>query len=377
MTELAIRKQFPGLDIVRFLAALSVVAFHLTFRISEPTGTALLAGAVGVPFPELAQATWAGWVGVEIFFVLSGIVIAFTAEQSSPFAFLRSRFLRLYPAAWISTALAAAALLAVGVDTSDLPTRVWRSLILFPVEPWIDGAFWTLPIEVSFYGLVFALLLIGRVKWLERLGYALIAASAIFWSMKFAHRMDESIANIPQSTWTRITLLEHGGYFGLGIILWRSAAGGITGPRIAFALVAIVVGFAEIVGVQGGVFFAPVGVWLVALAAMAASLFVPALQFRSLLARRLGLITYPLYLTHQTFGYLTIGTLIRMGANRFLALATAVTICFCVAIAIALIAEPRVKAFLASLFARLHRPLPVNVADLDHVPAVSRMDVTR
>jgi peptidoglycan/LPS O-acetylase OafA/YrhL len=51
-------RQLLGLDLIRFSAAFMVLAFHLC------AGTAL------------GPLTRWGWVGVEIFFVLSGFVIA-------------------------------------------------------------------------------------------------------------------------------------------------------------------------------------------------------------------------------------------------------------------------------------------------------------
>src|SRR6201987_2791882 len=57
--------------------------------------------AADVLFPAAAPFTWFGWVGVEIFFVISGFVIANSASKSSPTEFLLGRALRLYPAVWV------------------------------------------------------------------------------------------------------------------------------------------------------------------------------------------------------------------------------------------------------------------------------------
>ena len=65
-----------GVDLVRILAALVVTIVHYF-----PTG-----------LPS-------GWVGVQIFFVLSGYVIAASAQSGSAGDFVRSRFLRLFPGA--------------------------------------------------------------------------------------------------------------------------------------------------------------------------------------------------------------------------------------------------------------------------------------
>src|SRR5712675_1260110 len=57
--------------------------------------------AADVQFPNAAPYTWFGWVGVEIFFVISGFVIANSASKSSATEFLVGRALRLYPAVWV------------------------------------------------------------------------------------------------------------------------------------------------------------------------------------------------------------------------------------------------------------------------------------
>jgi len=71
------KRFYPGLDLVRFAAALIVTLFHLAYfgwhkTSSAPADFALKLSGVGSIFSS-------GWVGVPIFFVLSGFVIAFSA----------------------------------------------------------------------------------------------------------------------------------------------------------------------------------------------------------------------------------------------------------------------------------------------------------
>src|SRR6185312_3999042 len=77
------RRQLVGLDLIRFSAAFMVMAFHLTGKT-----------------PLAATAAW-GWVGVEVFFVLSGFVIAYTAADATSGRFLRNRIVRLMPSVWL------------------------------------------------------------------------------------------------------------------------------------------------------------------------------------------------------------------------------------------------------------------------------------
>lgn len=70
-------RSFPGLDVVRFAAALMVAIYHFGYWI---------------PATGKVEALSFGWVGVEIFFVISGFVIAFSAERKSAAAYAKSRF---------------------------------------------------------------------------------------------------------------------------------------------------------------------------------------------------------------------------------------------------------------------------------------------
>src|SRR4051812_23206228 len=71
-----------GLDLIRFFAASLVLMFHLAF-FSWGSSAGLNYRLAGAPTsPELVFMN-AGWVGVEVFFVLSGFVIAQSAKGSS------------------------------------------------------------------------------------------------------------------------------------------------------------------------------------------------------------------------------------------------------------------------------------------------------
>ncbi|MEO8322014.1 MAG: acyltransferase, partial [Bradyrhizobium sp.] len=71
------KNYFSLLDPLRFVAALGVAVFHLMFwssswsSINAPLGFERYVAA-DVQFPSVAPFTWFGWVGVEIFFVISG-----------------------------------------------------------------------------------------------------------------------------------------------------------------------------------------------------------------------------------------------------------------------------------------------------------------
>src|SRR5688572_29637953 len=90
------RDRIAELDLLRFLAAAAVVLFHAT---DWPTQTNLLRAA----------ATF-GFMGVPLFFMISGFVILMTAQNRSGLQFVNSRIARLYPSFWICVLLSALAL---------------------------------------------------------------------------------------------------------------------------------------------------------------------------------------------------------------------------------------------------------------------------
>jgi len=67
------KNHLVGIDLLRFFAAFSVMAFHMAFwswapNISTPRS---ISGGV-FRYPEVSALSASGWVGVEIFFVISG-----------------------------------------------------------------------------------------------------------------------------------------------------------------------------------------------------------------------------------------------------------------------------------------------------------------
>ena len=126
------QRNYFGLDLVRFGAALMVALYHLAFWDWLPERS---------PTPPIAPVSIfsAGWVGVEIFFVLSGFVIALSAQGKTVGQFITGRAARLYPAAWMCATIS-----FIVLHHTQLLPDYFRSIALSPIGPWIDGAYWTL-----------------------------------------------------------------------------------------------------------------------------------------------------------------------------------------------------------------------------------------
>ena len=113
-------------------------------------------------------ASGAGQAGVDLFFVISGLIMVVTTHQSkgggrTAKRFLQRRILRIYPAYWVAT-LPVLALFVVSPhmvnDSADARPQVLASLLLLP-QPGLPLLLvgWTLTFEMYFY-LVFALVLL-------------------------------------------------------------------------------------------------------------------------------------------------------------------------------------------------------------------------
>lgn len=140
------------IDFLRFVAAMLVVLFHYTFRGHAANNYSLTA------YPEISFITQYGYLGVELFFLVSGFVIMMTASSGSLRKFVASRIARLYPAFWVCCTITFVVILSFGGDRfSANPAQFFLNMTMlnefFNVKS-IDGVYWSLAVELKFYFLV-------------------------------------------------------------------------------------------------------------------------------------------------------------------------------------------------------------------------------
>jgi peptidoglycan/LPS O-acetylase OafA/YrhL len=178
--------RFPNLDKLRGFAALSVVLYHV---IEHTNWTS---------FPIEGPAVWGrlGWMGVDLFFVISGLVIAYSAWTLSEkygtswkTPFWQRRFTRIAPLYFFTM------ICYVCFVEPRWLTFSFKSLLHFAVHGLfihnlfpeshgsIDGANWSIGVEMQFYLLV-SLLLPWIVK--VRLTTLLAVFFAIAWAWRGA-----------------------------------------------------------------------------------------------------------------------------------------------------------------------------------------------
>ncbi len=150
--------QIEVIGALRGFAALSVAWFHFT------NGASLVQGG------WLKVSGTYGWLGVEIFFVISGFIIPFSlyrADYRFPShigRFLLKRVIRLDPPYFLAILIAVGLSYAAatvpgfkGPPPSYEPIQLFLHLgyaNAFFGYPWVIAAFWTLAIEFQFYVLI-------------------------------------------------------------------------------------------------------------------------------------------------------------------------------------------------------------------------------
>jgi peptidoglycan/LPS O-acetylase OafA/YrhL len=300
--RLAGRDRLYEIDLLRIAAAVAVVFYHYTF-----SGFAGHLTSVG--FPALSTVTRYGYLGVDMFFVISGFVVLLSAWGRRPREFIISRIVRLYPAYWVAVTITAiiAVTLSRGLFTVTL-RQYAVNLTMFNSLPNIanvDVVYWTLWAEIRFYALVFLLAWIGitRVRVVTTLWLWLAATAAIearVWPAPVAARIDL----IVQSQWSH--------YFIAGMALCLIYRTGFSRPLGAILLICYgnavyqAINFAHRVSARyHQVLHIPVVVAIITVIFIVTTLV--ALRVTSRLGRPwfaiAGSLTYPLYLVHAYNGF--------------------------------------------------------------------------
>ncbi len=371
------RSALYAIDLLRFAAAMLVLLFHFFAGYSSPghkLASRLIDQSLLPDFGRLYAGY--GWIGVEIFFVISGYVIAISAHGSRALPFARRRLLRLWPAALICASLTLACLMPVDQKPSHFEEYA-RSALLWPWGEYIDGSYWTLGVESVFYALVALLLWVGaRRSGIEALALALGAASLLYWNgLSTELALDRRDA--------QLLLLPHGCFFALGILLHRWHAGHRGWWRAAAMLAMIGTGVQEILFISRATgigmhiayprWIGPL-IFFIGLAIIA---FSPRLQpmLERYLPRApvllLGLATYPLYLIHQTLGLVLISALLKAGLSYVPAALITLAAITGIALLIASTAEPWLRALLSRV---LPFSPPSRAPAPDTRPSASRTD---
>ncbi|WP_412539842.1 acyltransferase [Longispora sp. K20-0274] len=291
------------LDLARLVAALMVMAYHLV----AVAGLAWEGDPVDL-FGPLAGVSKYGWMGVELFFLISGFVICMSAWGRGVGEFAISRVVRLFPAYWVAV-LASALVVTIwpiahravsGAEVAGNLTMIQR---FFGIVD-LDRSYWTLPIEMIFY-LLFAVVIV------KGLTYRRVVAFCGVWTVLSlaASYLNGLTTPVPGDHVQGISGVLDAGYscyfvagvlfflirrFGSNPLLW-----GLIGFSWLISLIRVKNTFvAEL----------PMNYWVEVAIVTSFYLFMAAVTlgwfswFRWRWAVTAGALTYPVYLIHQVIG---------------------------------------------------------------------------
>jgi peptidoglycan/LPS O-acetylase OafA/YrhL len=328
-------KRLSQIDALRGVAAMSVLLFHYTTRFDQ----------IFVHVTQSPYDVAIGYLGVNLFFAISGFVIFMTLDRvSRPMDFVVSRFSRLFPAYWVAVVFTWVTLAIVQLPgfQVDLKQGV-ANLVMVQSYFWIrniDGIYWSLQVELLFYLWSLGLWLVGGLR-----RPMLVCAS---WSaVALASTLLEGVAGVRTPyTVHYFLLLEFIPWFCLGIAAYSSLKEGRF--RAAHA-VAVAIAFAAIVATRDGV-MALGALGVTALIFLASRRKLRFLESRVLLF--LGAISYPLYLVHEFLGWLIILWLEAWGVAPLAAIAAALASSLVVATAINRLVEKPAMTWIRTRYKR-------------------------
>jgi len=311
------------LDLLRFGAALMVAVYHFLYR----------GGQDGIyldyAFGSVGESVSLGYLGVNLFFMISGFVIIWSASGRDWYAFSISRLARLYPAHLVAMTISflVMAWWAQPPYTTDIFQWLANLTMLAPIfgADFMDGAYWSIVIEIIFYGWVVIGLFSGFLPRHTDRAVAIWMMLVMINNIVLGSRPVELLF-----------LTEYGSYFALGAMVWRISSMGGSALRWVTAGLALLMTF-HAAEVQRLDVIARLGeassAQLVALsnAAIIALFALAAVYGRHIKAGpwilALGGISYPFYLIHQNVGYILMNiTGPAIGKWAAFALATALTL---------------------------------------------------
>lgn len=283
------------LDGLRFVAAMAVVGYHFTTmdRVWQRPAVEL--------FP--AQTATYGWLGVYLFFLISGFVICMSAWNRGVGSFLLSRAVRLYPAYWLSVVV-----IALVVTVFALRPVSWSGALVnltmfqeaFGAPP-LAEVYWTLWAELRFY-LLFALV----VWW--GLTYRRVAGFCVAWLAA----VTVAKAVVPDGGLVHVVLMtDHAPLFTGGVacyLVYRFRPTVLTWGIVAASFLLAVPAARYRAGLESYPGRPPVASWPAVVLMGVCFLVVIAVALGRLSWVRgrwlvvLGATTYPLYLLHLDLG---------------------------------------------------------------------------
>jgi peptidoglycan/LPS O-acetylase OafA/YrhL len=197
------KQYFPALDVLRFFAAGWVMLFHYFLFFSGD-----------LHFYRF------GNLGVQLFFIISGFVIAESIQGKTLKQFAHGRFVRLFPIFWVACTITYLFTLWAGSGVRFSTYLVNMTMIGFNAikDQSVDPVYWSLTVELFFYGFIALFVALFTFKRIRALYIGWLALATIFFACGWG-----------QATIAKLLLIRHASYFIFGGLLFLMVEAHIQG----------------------------------------------------------------------------------------------------------------------------------------------------
>ncbi|MER5625275.1 acyltransferase [Streptosporangium sp. NPDC002544] len=342
------RDRLHEIDALRIAAAVAVAIYHYVF-------SGYAGGAIQVGFPAGSEIARFGYLGVDMFFLISGFVVLLSAWNRRPGAFLVSRIVRLYPAFWVAVTITTVVSVTLGMGKYPITFGQYlANLTMFnslPDIPNVDVVYWTLWAEIRFYALIFVLAWIGITR---------NRVIGVLWGwLALTFLLQSGV--LPSSVHSVADLVvqsQFSHYFIAGMALCMVYRFGLSAQLAAIVLISFgnaVYRGIEFAGKVGTRYHTEIesAVVVAVIVAIFIVMFLVSLRVTQRLGRPwfavAGALTYPLYLIHAHVGFIVFDRLGDVVQQHVLLVGTVMLMClaaYAVNVAVERPLAPRLKRLL-------------------------------
>lgn len=282
---------------------------------------------IGVPVKSFFKY---GYLGVQLFFIISGFVITLTLTKSPSFlVFLKKRWIRLFPGMLICSVLTF--VLITIFDTGNLfpdskktvnllisNTFISPSVInpIFNVKTsYIDAPYWSLWVEIQFYILIGVIFFLNRKFFIRNFILSSIFLSGLFFISHNTNILPEKTNWFLRVFLEIFNFSEHALWFVLGVLVYQLYYFSKSCRLLlVFCIILLQLCFSK--------FEIPIILFMVICILVFYSFIYNQKLLRVLensLFQKLGIVSYSIYLIHQNLGLLIINKFSpRLGKLNFL-----------------------------------------------------------
>jgi len=292
INHLKANPRITEIDGLRGIAAISVLIFHFTNAIQIP-----------ILYPVFKY----GYMGVHLFFIISGFVIFMSVERSDNLKqFIKSRFIRLYPLYWLAIGVSVVITTLAftfnfigpfpvnGVSLGQLNANLTMFQHWMGVRD-INGVFWTLIVELNFYILIGILIKTKKIS------------NIILWCYGFLFIEFIYVLTRDTNLLFYLPLIQYGHIFIVGIVFYNFyKRKQFLLSELILIICALIFHFLIFKPEEALIFIFMVGIFYFVVSRRLKILSLKPLVY-------LGSISYFLYLVHESLAYMIFNFLDKIG----------------------------------------------------------------